>query len=97
MIESNPTLGSVESSLATKRKLARQSLEYNVKKTPMFSKLFPEYGDRYNEELTKNPPRESATSILKSSSCSLVERPQQMFVAAGFVAVFSIMFAMRFL
>ena len=62
MIESSPTTGSVESTLETKRKLAQQSLEYNVKTTPAFKKLFPEYVNRYKEELKskKNvPPIES--------------------------------------
>jgi ubiquitin-conjugating enzyme E2 J2 len=50
MIETAPTLGSIESTLREKQKLARSSLEYNVR-DPTFAKLFPEYVELYQERL----------------------------------------------
>ena len=50
MIESNPTLGSVETTPLKKRQLAASSLEYNVTHNKDFVKLFPEYVERYEKE-----------------------------------------------
>lgn len=53
MIETNPTLGSIETSLRKKRHYAASSLEYNVRNDKMFCKLFPEYVERYEKERTE--------------------------------------------
>ena len=50
MLESNPTLGSVETTPLKKRQLAASSLEYNVTNNKDFVKLFPEYVERYDRE-----------------------------------------------
>lgn len=51
MIETAPTLGSIETSDATKRQMAKQSLEYNVLKSPTFRKLFPDLVEVYKQRL----------------------------------------------
>eukprot|EP00586_Coscinodiscus_wailesii_P019454 CAMPEP_0172500612 /NCGR_PEP_ID=MMETSP1066-20121228/140818_1 /TAXON_ID=671091 /ORGANISM="Coscinodiscus wailesii, Strain CCMP2513" /LENGTH=204 /DNA_ID=CAMNT_0013274941 /DNA_START=250 /DNA_END=860 /DNA_ORIENTATION=+ len=49
MIETAPTLGSIETSDAVKRVLAKKSLEYNVRDAT-FCKLFPEFVELYEEQ-----------------------------------------------
>lgn len=108
MIESNPTLGSIETSTATKKQLASLSLEYNVKNDPTFCRLFPEYVQRHEEE--KRSREESAGSASESgvlatprtshpSHGALAINIPQTFMAAvaGLVAILSIVMAMRFL
>ena len=52
MITNDPTLGSINNtSDSMKRKYAAASLEYNIKHTPTFVKLFPEYVERYEQQL----------------------------------------------
>jgi len=46
MIESSPTLGSIETTKATKRTLAFRSLYHNCQ-DPLFCKLFPEYKKKF--------------------------------------------------
>ena len=106
MIESSPTLGSVESTKSQKEKLARLSLDYNVR-DPTFCKLFPEYYALYKERLAA---RQTALGISDTDTASLISHePTERFrandrieingilaTAAGLVAVFSIIFAMRF-
>jgi ubiquitin-conjugating enzyme E2 J2 len=48
MLETTPTLGSIESSDQTKREYAARSLEFNLK-LPVFRKLFPQYVKRAAE------------------------------------------------
>jgi ubiquitin-conjugating enzyme E2 J2 len=48
MLDTQPTLGSVESTMAEKRKLAEQSLHWNVG-NPKFRNLFPELVTKYRE------------------------------------------------
>jgi len=48
MLENTPTVGSVESSDATKREHAARSLQYNLR-NPTFRKLFPHYTERARE------------------------------------------------
>jgi hypothetical protein len=62
MLESTPTLGSVESSDSTKREYAARSLEYNLK-SPIFRKLFPKYIERA-----------AAQAMLTSEEASKAER-----------------------
>mmetsp|Transcript_24699 Transcript_24699/g.57977 ORF Transcript_24699/g.57977 Transcript_24699/m.57977 type:complete len:224 (+) Transcript_24699:438-1109(+) len=107
MIESAPTLGSVESTRSQKEKLAKLSLDYNVR-DPTFCKLFPEYFELYKERLAA---RRTASDTSETDLTALIskERPDRhggndrleingiFATAAGLIAVFSIIFAMRFL
>lgn len=103
MIETNPTLGSIETTADHKRKLATKSLEYNVKNSVIFTKLFPEYVERHAilmEERRQNPTIMSNNDpiTLSSSAAGMPALPQGLFMAmAGLVAVFSIVVAMRFI
>jgi ubiquitin-conjugating enzyme E2 J2 len=103
MLETNPTLGSIETTVKTKRKLAASSLEYNVKHTPVFSKLFPEYVERYKEDVKhrrENPELSTSThSMVTSGAAVMPDRVPPAFMAAmaGLVAILSIFMAMRFI
>ena len=107
MIESAPTLGSVESTRSQKEKLAKLSLDYNVR-DPTFCKLFPEYYALYKERLAA---RRTALGTSETDFSALIsqERSDRLggndrleingifATAAGLIAIFSIIFAMRFL
>jgi ubiquitin-conjugating enzyme E2 J2 len=107
MIEASPTLGSVESTKCQKEKFARLSLDYNVRDRT-FCKLFPEYHTLYKERLAA---RQMALGISETDAATLIsQEPSERFgandrieingifaTAAGLIAVFSIIFAMRFL
>jgi ubiquitin-conjugating enzyme E2 J2 len=106
MIETAPTLGSIETTTSQKQKFARQSLEYNVRE-PMFVKLFPEYVELHKERLAA---RQAALGISDSPSNSISQEVGQLrgandrgeinglfATAAGVIALLSIVFAMRFL
>ena len=120
MIETAPTLGSIETSTTQKHKYAKQSLAYNCRE-PTFRKLFPEYVEMYEEQVAAE--KELADALKKaaggSSTASPITMPDS---AAGavagplfggadrllnahgafttltgiFVAVVSILFAMRY-
>ena len=95
MIESNPTLGSIETSLEQKRQYAAQSLEYNCR-DKTFCRLFPEYVELWNEKKKSRPPAEATPRAISppvSSTPALGRFP----LAAAFVAIVSIFFAIRFL
>ncbi|EEC47060.1 predicted protein [Phaeodactylum tricornutum CCAP 1055/1] len=105
MIETKPTLGSIETTARKKRQMAAASLEYNVKHNPHFVKLFPEYVNRYEQErasLSSQPTSES--SATSSYSVSTAIRPVDGLVLpqgviatiAGVVALLSILMAVRF-
>lgn len=107
MIESSPTLGSVETTVAAKKMLASASLEYNVKNDPSFCRLFPAYLERYQEEVRKQQERSTSVSgnvtpNIASNSNPLqagiaVDIPPRIMAAvAGFVALLSIVLALRF-
>jgi len=49
MLDNKPTTGSIETSTVMKRKLAAESLEYNVKNNKVFCSLFPEYVELYEK------------------------------------------------
>lgn len=107
MIESAPTLGSTESTKSQKEKFARFSLDYNVR-DPTFCKLFPEYVALHKERLAA---RHAALGISETDAATMsshepsdrlganggVEINGLFATAAGLIAVFSIIFAMRFL
>eukprot|EP00531_Pseudo-nitzschia_arenysensis_P011087 CAMPEP_0116123574 /NCGR_PEP_ID=MMETSP0329-20121206/4820_1 /TAXON_ID=697910 /ORGANISM="Pseudo-nitzschia arenysensis, Strain B593" /LENGTH=223 /DNA_ID=CAMNT_0003617497 /DNA_START=316 /DNA_END=987 /DNA_ORIENTATION=- len=107
MIEAAPTLGSIESTRSQKEKLARMSLDYNVR-DPTFCKLFPEYYELYKERLAA---RQAALGISEADAATLITHEPSdrtsandriemngiFATAAGLIAVVSIIFAMRFL
>eukprot|EP00547_Thalassionema_nitzschioides_P007102 CAMPEP_0194208714 /NCGR_PEP_ID=MMETSP0156-20130528/7091_1 /TAXON_ID=33649 /ORGANISM="Thalassionema nitzschioides, Strain L26-B" /LENGTH=214 /DNA_ID=CAMNT_0038935741 /DNA_START=92 /DNA_END=732 /DNA_ORIENTATION=+ len=98
MVDTAPTSGSIESSLAGKRKLAKQSLDFNVR-DPVFCKLFPEYVELHQERRSLHPTTSPSTPSNVSSDAIVVDDINSILaVAAGFVAVISIVLAMlRFL
>ncbi|KAG9443910.1 hypothetical protein H6P81_015250 [Aristolochia fimbriata] len=50
MMDNSPTTGSVSTTVEEKKRLAKASLGHNCK-NPLFRKLFPEYVERYNQQL----------------------------------------------
>ncbi|BFZ23441.1 hypothetical protein BsWGS_26480 [Bradybaena similaris] len=52
MLEKSPTLGSIETSLYTKRQLAAQSLTFNLS-NKTFSELFPDVAEKIRDNLRK--------------------------------------------
>lgn len=102
MIESNPTLGSIETTARKKKQLAAQSLQWNVEQNPPFVKLFPQYMERYEEEKRSRPnENESGTA----SALGVTPRPVPGVAAlppsiatilAGLVAILSILLVYRF-
>ena len=103
MIETAPTLGSVETSVSQKQKFARHSLEYNIR-DPTFCKLFPEYVALYNERMAQRRGSGSdlAQPLTTESTAQLIVNDRGglnglFATAAGVIAILSIVFAMRFI
>jgi ubiquitin-conjugating enzyme E2 J2 len=102
MIETGATLGSVETSTSQKLKMARQSLDFNVR-DPTFCKLFPEYLELHEERMTLRRdanPEVSAPSVSHESTAVVhaEDGVNGLFAtAAGVIAILSIVFAMRFI
>lgn len=107
MIETAPTLGSIDTTKSEKQKFARQSLDYNVRDAN-FTKLFPAYVQLHRERAAA---RQAALGISDSETASTVlsqDPTHHMRViepfpinglfatAAGVIALLSIIFAMRF-
>lgn len=67
MLESSPTLGSIETSGYTKRQLAAQSGQYNLN-SKLFCELFPEVAEDIRQEIQQREEE------LKQSACSTVSR-----------------------
>jgi len=104
MVETAPTLGSIETSTAQKRKFARQSLDFNVR-DQMFCKLFPDLVELHKERVAErrklNGGKDPSASNLApvTSSGGIMEEDQMQGIlatAAGIVALVSILFAIRF-
>jgi ubiquitin-conjugating enzyme E2 J2 len=106
MIETAPTLGSIETTISQKQKYGRQSLDFNCRDAT-FRKLFPEYAELHKERLalrqkalgiTEAPPSlsyEPAGQILANDR---VDMNSILATAAGVIALLSaVLFAMRFL
>ncbi|KAK2969996.1 hypothetical protein RJ640_008336 [Escallonia rubra] len=55
MMDNSPTTGSVTTTFAEKQRLAKSSLAFNCK-NPAFRKLFPEYVEKYEEQLAAELP-----------------------------------------
>lgn len=106
MVESSPTLGSIETAGSQKRKFARLSLDFNAK-DPTFIKLFPELMEIHREKMKMRikslGPAAAATinqelTQLSSDGDGGLEEMQGFFaVVAGILALISILFAMRFI
>lgn len=99
MIESNPTLGSIETSSRKKRQLAAVSLKYNVENDKEFCKLFPDYVERYQEEKLQQPPAPAETVPLTREILARPEpgMPQGLAATlAGIVAILSVVIVYRF-
>jgi ubiquitin-conjugating enzyme E2 J2 len=105
MLDDKPTTGSIETTVATKRKFAGESLEYNVKQDKLFCSLFPEYVELWEKreeerkaklaELGLEDTREDAK---KGFLTNTGEVNDIYAFGAGIVAVLSILFAiLRFL
>lgn len=105
MIETAPTLGSIEASISQKRRLAAKSLEFNVR-DEMFCKLFPEYVELHKERLAEGQQQLGGDSAVSSEMGATAMIPVEMrggelhgllAAAAGILAIVSIYFAMRFI
>lgn len=110
MIETAPTLGSIESTDSVKRRLARQSLSFNVK-DKNFAKLFPDLVEIHNERLqkatlkqiTKEKRTSSSTPLSGASTFKfglggddyLRQENVSVTIAAGVFALLSVVLAIR--
>jgi ubiquitin-conjugating enzyme E2 J2 len=68
MLETNPTLGSIETTTQKKRQLAAESLAYNVKNSKDFCKLFPDYVERHRIEEEQRQQKRRQSSLRSSAS-----------------------------
>ncbi|XP_074268284.1 ubiquitin-conjugating enzyme E2 34-like [Silene latifolia] len=59
MVDNSPTTGSVTTTVEEKQRLAKASLAFNCK-NPTFKKLFPEYVDKYKEQLAEQTKSEAS-------------------------------------
>ena len=101
MLETAPTLGSVETSTRQKKILAKQSLEFNCRDNT-FKKLFPEYVEMYEEKRKEEGATSASASTLATTSADprnehVFEVQGLLATAAGLVAILSIVLAMRFI
>lgn len=95
MIENKTTLGSIRSSDAKKRRLAKISLAYNVRNSKDFCNLFPEYVEKYNGLSEKGALEADMTQAVDDLSTQL---PRNIMGAVAWViALLSILVAVRFL
>eukprot|EP00599_Poterioochromonas_sp_BG-1_P007352 CAMPEP_0173151128 /NCGR_PEP_ID=MMETSP1105-20130129/11391_1 /TAXON_ID=2985 /ORGANISM="Ochromonas sp., Strain BG-1" /LENGTH=207 /DNA_ID=CAMNT_0014066435 /DNA_START=46 /DNA_END=669 /DNA_ORIENTATION=+ len=65
MLEESPTYGSITTSPDTKRQLASESLEFNVK-NKIFCELFPELVELYEEKNKAAPPTSVSNQVSKN-------------------------------
>jgi len=103
MLDDKPTTGSIETSVATKRKFAGESLEYN-RQDKVFCSLFPEYVELWEkrEEERKAKLAELGLEDTKDAKNGVLTNTGEVndvfAYGAGIVAVLSILFAiLRFL
>lgn len=99
MLEIAPTLGSIETSNAEKRKLAKQSLEYNVQ-DPIFRKLFPKMVVIHDEK-KRIAATNGGNAEDRASTLSYPREDEEvkgvLALGAALIAVLSILFALRFM
>lgn len=63
MMDTSPTTGSVTTTAAEKRRLAKSSLSFNCKNAT-FRKMFPEYVEKFNQgQLSEQPASEQASPV----------------------------------
>jgi len=106
MVETAPTLGSIETTLSQKKKFARHSLESNIK-DEQFRKLFPELVLKSEEIMMERIKLLGEQRVLKEKEeFAVMNRSEKkedevmqgvLAVLAGFVALLSVLFAMRIL
>ncbi|KAL3780822.1 hypothetical protein ACHAWO_004468 [Cyclotella atomus] len=110
MVEKTPTTGSVETSDDTKRKLAKESLDWNVREK-IFCNLFPEYVEMWKEReearkrmeaeaLARGEVVEKKKAVANNSEGGMLGEGQAVvwqFVGGIVVAIMSILFAIRFI
>lgn len=101
MMDTAPTLGSIETTRAQKRKFAQESLDFNVR-DPNFCKLFPEYVELQQERAAERRALQGDGGVTEeAASVAVGERAGEIHGvlagAAGILAIVSIFFAMRFL
>jgi len=97
MLETAPTLGSIESTLSAKRKFARQSMDFNIKDSE-FCKNFPQLVSSYNER-KKNSFVSGIIEDEQTLTSAREDDEVRGIIAAGaaVVAVLSLLFALRFM
>ncbi|WZZ57839.1 hypothetical protein YC2023_057946 [Brassica napus] len=81
MMDTSPTTGSVNTTVAEKQRLAKSSLAFNCK-TPAFRKLFPEYVEKYNqqqlaEQTQQTAPESPQESDSKAESAKTVDTTKE--------------------
>lgn len=106
MVDTAPTLGSIESSDSQKRKFAQFSLDFNVR-DPKFSNIFPELVDlqkiKMEERIRNMGPggvaktNDEVNKIANGASEGGFEIQTLFTGFAGLLAVLSIILAMRFI
>mmetsp|Transcript_24568 Transcript_24568/g.28984 ORF Transcript_24568/g.28984 Transcript_24568/m.28984 type:complete len:223 (+) Transcript_24568:240-908(+) len=106
MVETAPTLGSVDSTEAQKKKFAQFSLDFNVR-DPKFSNLFPELVDLQKKKMeerikTMGPggiakSNEELNKIANGASEGAIDIQALLTGFVGILAVLSIIFAMRYI
>lgn len=99
MLETGPTLGSIATSMAQKRRFALKSLEFNVQNS-MFVDLFPDYVELEKERRKLMPVGQGparSVDLLHSQSTNLEDMNGLYTAVAGVFAVISLFFAYRFL
>mmetsp|Transcript_30206 Transcript_30206/g.38798 ORF Transcript_30206/g.38798 Transcript_30206/m.38798 type:complete len:113 (+) Transcript_30206:2-340(+) len=106
MMDNKPTTGSIETTAATKKKCAVESLAYNVKHDKMFCNLFPEYVELHEQREKERKEKLAEMGIeVKEEETKVVvpsgdkgEVNDIFALGAGIVALISILFAiLRFL
>lgn len=102
MLEEKPTLGSIETPLRKKQQLAAVSLEWNVKSSKDFCKLFPEYVERYELEKKERLEKGLGASVVDGNSSPAflqdgVDNAPFVAALAGLIAILSILMAYQFL
>lgn len=105
MNDNKPTTGSIETSVAAKKKFAAESLEYNVKNDKLFCSLFPEYVEMFEKKEAERKARLAELGVEEKDEEKKVvpsgntgEVNDVFAFGAGLVAILSILFAiLRFL
>jgi ubiquitin-conjugating enzyme E2 J2 len=108
MIETSPTLGSIDTTVSQKHKFASQSLAYNVRDST-FRKLFPEYVELHEQRIAERGLADTMNGDSNAAGITTQDSTAMQFGADWlgvqgvfttltglFVAIVSILFAMRY-